>query len=218
MARAATAAAERLGPRAAPELRWLARLGARFPDDPMVLAPLFLNLVQLAPGEALFTGCGVLHSYLEGAAVELQTSSDNVVRAGLTDKHVDAGELLRLVLFEPTEPRVLMPRATAVAGVLAPEPPPPDLLLERLELGAARPGAAPSVELDRSSPNRGPEVLLCIAGEAVVEGWAEGEPQRELLRAGGSLLVTAAAERCRVSGEATVFRAGVVALGAPASG
>ncbi|HUP22532.1 MAG TPA: mannose-6-phosphate isomerase, class I [Thermoanaerobaculia bacterium] len=211
MARAATTAAERQGPDAAPEVRWVARLGSRFPDDVTVLAPLFLNLVHLAPGEALFTEAGVIHTYLEGAAVELQASSDNVVRAGLTNKHVDVTELLRLVRFEPIVPRILEPRATAVPGVFSLEPPPPDLSLERMETGSSRPGTAPVVELDRSSVDRGPEVLLCTAGETVVEGWAGsgGEPQRERLRAGESLLLTAAASRCRLTGEATVFRARV---------
>jgi mannose-6-phosphate isomerase len=210
LARAAIAAAQRSGPGAAPEIQWVARFGARFPDDPMVLAPLCLNLVTLAPGQALYTEAGVVHSYLEGAAVELQASSDNVVRAGLTTKHVDVAELLQLARLEPTEPRVLEPHATAARGALALEPAPPELSLERLELGSARPGAARFVELDRSSADRGPEILLCTDGDAVVEGWAQegAEPQRERLRAGESLLLTAAAKRCRVSGEATVFRAG----------
>jgi mannose-6-phosphate isomerase len=209
IARAATTSAARREPGTSAEMRWVARLGARFPDDAMVLAPLFLNLLQLAPGQGLFTAAGIVHSYLEGAAVELQASSDNVVRAGLTEKHVDVAELLRLARFEPTEPRPLESRATSAPGIFALAPAPDELTLERLELGSARPAAARDVDLDRSAPDRGAEVLLCTAGDASVEGWAEGcdEPQRERLRASESLLVTAAATRCRVSGTATVFRA-----------
>jgi mannose-6-phosphate isomerase len=175
----------------------------------MVLAPLLLDLVELAPGQALFTEAGIVHSYLEGAAVELQASSDNVVRAGITEKHVDAGELLRLVRLEPTTPRILEPRAAA-PGVFAFDAAWSGLFLERIELGAGRPGAANVVELDRANPRRGPEVLLCTAGAALVEGWPvdEVEAQSEPLRPSESLLVTAAASRCRLSGEATVFRAG----------
>jgi mannose-6-phosphate isomerase len=211
IARAATAAAERLGPSADPEVRRVAGLGARFPDDAMVVAPLVLNLVELAPGEALFTEAGIVHSYLEGAGVELQASSDNVVRAGLTDKHVDAEELLRLARFVPSAPLVLRSSPSAARGVFALRPQPPALALERLELSATRAEAAASVELDRDDDDRGPNVLLCTAGEATVEAWidAGGAPQRERLRAGESLLLTAAATRCRLSGEATVFRAGV---------
>ena len=175
----------------------------------MVLAPIFLNLVRLAPGQALFTEAGVVHSYLEGAAVELQASSDNLVRAGLTDKHVDTGELLRLVRFEPTEPRILEPRAAATPGVFELRPSPGELSLRRLELGSTRPGAAPAIELDLTPPERGAEVLVCTGGDAVVEAWIGAGSQREHLRASESVLLTAAATSCRISGEATLFQAAV---------
>jgi mannose-6-phosphate isomerase len=66
----------------------------------------FFNLLHLRPGEGLFQGAGLPHAYLEGQCVELMANSDNVLRAGLTPKHCDAPELLRLVRFEATEPRV----------------------------------------------------------------------------------------------------------------
>jgi mannose-6-phosphate isomerase len=87
------------------EAVWVCRLAERYPDDPSVVATLLLNLVHLAPGEALRLGPGNLHAYLYGAAVELMGPSDNVVRAGLTTKLVDVDELLRIVDTTPlTEP------------------------------------------------------------------------------------------------------------------
>ena len=214
LARAAHAAANHLGSGAPPEIRWISRLGARFPDDSMVLAPAFMNLVTLEPGQALYTGAGVVHSYLGGAAVELQASSDDVVRVGLTDKHVDAVELLRIAGCEPLEPRVLQPRANA-PGVLGFEPTPSGLLLERLELGLERQGGATVVELDRSHARRGPALLVCTAGEAMVEAWCGRDGARERLRPTESVLLTAAASRCRLTGAATVFRAGLTAPDQP---
>jgi mannose-6-phosphate isomerase len=84
-----------------PEAAWVARLAERYPDDPSVVATLLLNLVHLAPGEALRLGPGNLHAYLRGAAIELMGASDNVVRAGLTNKPVNVDELLRIVDTTP---------------------------------------------------------------------------------------------------------------------
>ncbi len=79
-------------------------LARQFPGDRGVLAPLYLHLLELEPGQALFTGPGVLHAYLEGVGLELMASSDNVVRGGLTDKHVDVAELLAILRFETQPP------------------------------------------------------------------------------------------------------------------
>jgi mannose-6-phosphate isomerase len=81
-----------------PSARWAVRLARSYPDDPAVIASLLLNYVELAPGEALYLGPGNLHAYLSGMGVEVMGSSDNVVRCGLTNKHVDVNELLATVV------------------------------------------------------------------------------------------------------------------------
>jgi mannose-6-phosphate isomerase len=83
-----------------PEARWVTELAARYPGDPSVVVTLLLNYVQLEPGEALQLGPGNLHAYLSGAGVELMGASDNVVRGGLTSKHVDVDLLLDVM--DPT--------------------------------------------------------------------------------------------------------------------
>ena len=83
-----------------PEARWATRLAARYPGDPSVVVTLLLNYVQLDPGEALQLGPGNLHAYLGGAGVELMGASDNVVRAGLTNKPIDIDTLLEVM--DPT--------------------------------------------------------------------------------------------------------------------
>ncbi|RYY90092.1 MAG: mannose-6-phosphate isomerase, class I [Chitinophagaceae bacterium] len=75
--------------------------------DPGLFSIYFFNLVRLQPGDGLFQPAGLPHAYLEGQCLELMANSDNVLRAGLTPKHRDVDELLRLVRFEATEPQVL---------------------------------------------------------------------------------------------------------------
>ena len=89
------------------EARTALELSERYPGDAGVLAALLLNRVVLQPGEALFLPAGNLHAYLSGAGVELMANSDNVLRGGLTSKHVDVAELLRVLDFTPRTPPVL---------------------------------------------------------------------------------------------------------------
>ncbi len=79
------------------------------PPDRGLLFVFLLSLIRLEPGQAIFLPAGVPHAYLHGAGVELMASSDNVLRAGLTPKHVDAAELLRVVRFEAGPPSILEP-------------------------------------------------------------------------------------------------------------
>lgn len=84
------------------------RLSRHYPGDPgIVVGGLLLNRVTLAPEEALFLPAGNLHAYLEGVGIELMGPSDNVLRAGLTQKHIDIDELLQVADFTPLpEPRM----------------------------------------------------------------------------------------------------------------
>lgn len=83
---------------------WIEKLLIRYPGDVGALAPLWMNLVEISPGEALYQAPGVLHAYLVGAGIEIMADSDNVVRAALTAKPRDVDELLRLVVAESGDP------------------------------------------------------------------------------------------------------------------
>jgi mannose-6-phosphate isomerase len=89
-------------------MRNFARL---YPDDPAVIAPLYLNVFCLEPGEAFFLKAGVLHAYIHGFGVELMADSDNVLRGGLTSKHIDIPELMKVLDFNPLKPRIMKPEA-----------------------------------------------------------------------------------------------------------
>lgn len=79
---------------------WVRELAQLHPGDPLALAPLLLNILPLAPGEAVHLPAGNLHAYLHGAGVEIMAASDNVLRGGLTPKHVDVDELVSVLRFE----------------------------------------------------------------------------------------------------------------------
>lgn len=99
---------------------WLASLALRHPEDPGAVAALLLNHVRLAPGEAMYLPAGNLHAYLRGVGLELMASSDNVMRGGLTPKHVDVAELCHILEFAPLLPAVLSGSLEAVGeGVRA---------------------------------------------------------------------------------------------------
>lgn len=144
--------------RADPALRPYAAIGHSFPGDAGVIAALLLNLFRLQPGEALFLAAGVPHAYLSGLGVELLANSDNVVRCGLTPKHVDVPELLRIVVFRSAVPDVLHPVPVPESDGEEVYPTPvDDFRLSRYVLG----GTAPTT---RQLPGSSPQILLCVEG------------------------------------------------------
>jgi mannose-6-phosphate isomerase len=147
-----------------PGYRLVGELAAAYPGDAGMLVALLLHHVTLAPGEAIFMPAGNLHSYLHGTAVEVMAASDNVLRGGLTGKHVDVPELLRVLRFEPLPEPVLRPVRVA-AGVVTWPVPVPDLALHRVRLGPELPRVALALP--------GPRIVLCLAGELRVEDGAE---------------------------------------------
>ncbi|MFE3797793.1 mannose-6-phosphate isomerase, class I [Nocardia tengchongensis] len=118
-----------------PEVRTALELAEAYPGDAGVLAALLLNRITLEPGEGLFLDAGNLHAYLRGVGVEIMANSDNVLRGGLTPKHVDVPELLRVLDFEPLDLPVI--EAERVSdSVFRYHTPAPEFGLSRFELAA----------------------------------------------------------------------------------
>ena len=88
-------------------------LTGTYPHDPSVLVALMLNRARLAPWEAIFVPAGTMHAYLRGTGVEVMGASDNVVRGGLTGKHVDLPVLVEIGDFQPADPTILTPQDEA---------------------------------------------------------------------------------------------------------
>jgi mannose-6-phosphate isomerase len=196
LARTASEAGRRAA--GAPRWAWVARLLERYPGDVGALSPLYLNVVTLAPGQALFLPAGELHAYLEGVALEVMANSDNVLRGGLTPKHVDVPELLATLVFEGHEPEVLRP-SEAGPGELTYRTPAREFELGFLEIAPDR--------LYRSDPGRGVEILLALSGTASLRA---GESEACLTR-GRSVFVPASLPSYRLEGEGRVVRARVPA-------
>ena len=138
------------------EAVWACRVAATHPGDPGVGVALLLNLVELAPGEAIFLPSGNLHAYLEGVGIEVMASSDNVLRGGLTPKHIDVDELLAVLDLRPGPAPVVHPVAD---GAIRRYPTPVEefeLLLVDLEDDPA------VVAGDR------PRIVLCLEGYAAL--------------------------------------------------
>ena len=136
------------------ERGWGLQLAAQYPGDVGLIGALLLNAVTLQPGEALCLPAGNLHAYLQGVGIELMASSDNVLRGGLTPKHVDVPELLRVLDF--SDGPVSIQRANDVGEYPTPAV---DFELSRLDLATGTP-----LTLTR----RGADILLCVGGELTV--------------------------------------------------
>jgi mannose-6-phosphate isomerase len=93
----------------AEEWKYTAYFAELYPGDPAIIAPLYLNLLTLNPAEAMNIPAGILHAYIHGFGVELMANSDNVLRGGLTPKHIDMDELTGILRFTPFKPEILTP-------------------------------------------------------------------------------------------------------------
>lgn len=175
------------------EYRTALELGERYPGDAGVLASLLLNRVTLRPGQALYLASGNLHAYLSGTGIEIMGNSDNVLRCGLTPKHVDVPELMRVLDFTPGPAAVLHGRVTPSRELVYPAPA-TEFRLARIDVGRAV----------REITHPGPQVLLVTAGEVTVTA----APGRTLhLGRGQSAWIAARDRDVRLSGSGTVFRA-----------
>lgn len=139
-------------------------LADHFPGDPGVLAALLMNRVSLRPGEAVFLPAGNLHAYLSGAGIEIMANSDNVLRGGLTAKHIDLDELLGVLDFSPGFPGVVHPEAGSV-GVWAYPTPATEFALWKLAPADDAAVAVPRDDLGRT--------LIVVDGSLVLS--ADGD-------------------------------------------
>jgi mannose-6-phosphate isomerase len=148
----------------ADEAKDVLELGERYPGDAGVLAALLLNRMHLTPGQAIFLPAGNLHTYLRGVAVEVMANSDNVLRGGLTPKHVDVPELLRILDFHPVAEPSLRPEMHCEGPELIYGVPTDEFAVSRLRIDGDYLGH----EIDAPVRHEGPQVLLCTDGEVTV--------------------------------------------------
>ena len=170
--------------------RTAVELDEHFPGDPSILAALLLNRFKLQPGEALSLGAGVMHAYLRGTGVEVMANSDNVLRGGLTRKHIDVDALLHVVRFEPTRVHALLPEGSD--GIYCY----PTTVAE-FEVWLIQPTSADAVDLPRSDAGR---ICLVTAGSFTL---LDDAGPLELTQ--GQSVFVGAGEHVHVSGHGKMF-------------
>jgi mannose-6-phosphate isomerase len=181
-----------------PEFEWMIKLADHYPEDIGVLSPFFLNLICLEPGQAIYLDAGELHAYLEGLGIELMANSDNVLRGGLTRKHVDVPELLRLLNFEGCDITLLTPEAS-VANELTYPCPAAEFVLSVITLKTG--------SVYESPAQRSVEILICTHGNLTI---TEHDSQIETdLPQGASVIIPASLTRYSLKGAGTCYKAGV---------
>jgi mannose-6-phosphate isomerase len=190
----------------AAEAQMVLELGERYPGDAGVLAALLLNRISLSPGQGIFLAAGNLHSYLHGVGMEVMANSDNVLRGGLTPKHVDVAELLRVLDFTPVldahvatrcdgaECHYQTPAAEFAASVIT---------LDGEHLGH---------EMDAPSHHDGPQILVCTQGSVTVRAKSASGETSEVQMDRGSAAWVAADDgpiRLQATHPSALFRATV---------
>lgn len=150
------------------EAKTLLELGERYPGDAGVLAAMLLNRITLQSGEGIYLPAGNLHAYLHGVGVEVMANSDNVLRGGLTPKHVDVPELLRVLDFTPASDPVILPRSIRGGAELIYDTPAPEFAVSVLQVNDDQIGH----EVDAPAVHEGPQVLLCTEGTVQVRAKA----------------------------------------------
>lgn len=148
----------------AAEAKSAIELGERYPSDAGVLAATLLNRISLAPGEGIYLPAGNLHAYLHGMGFEVMANSDNVLRGGLTPKHVDVPELMRVLDFTPTDDLVIRPKVASDGLELVYDTPAPEFAVSMLVLDGDR----LRHQVDAPAKHDGPQVLLCAEGSVQV--------------------------------------------------
>lgn len=178
-----------------PETVTVGELAGSYPGDPGIVLSLLLNRVRLARGEALYLPAGNIHAYLAGTGVELMAASDNVLRGGLTPKHIDVPELVSVLDFSPL-PVPYLPAEEAAPGVRVYRPDVPDFVLAVVQ---------PESDVAARVVLHGPAIAIATEGSFSLAG-AEGSARVER---GESVFVTPSEGALSVTGRGTLFVATV---------
>ena len=161
-----------------------------FPSDPGILAALLLNRSSLEPGQALALAPGVMHSYLRGCCIEVMANSDNVLRGGLTAKHIDVDALLHVVSFAPTPAEVLLPSGSDGTYIYPTS-------FEEFELWLLQPTDGSPLQVPRSDSGR-----ICLVASGSFELSGDGDPV--VLKPGKAVFI-GAEEAIVARGEGQLF-------------
>ena len=175
---------------------WILKLNEEFPNDIGVLFPLVLNLIKLKPTEGMFLQSRVLHSYLKGFAIELMANSDNVLRGGLTKKHIDIQELLKILDFQSFTPEILKPLSISTYESLY-KIPIEDFSLSKIVVNKN--------DCYKGIQGHNVEIMICINGDGKI---IDLKSQKTiLLPKGKSIIIPAIVKRYEIRGDLMIYKA-----------
>jgi len=181
-----------------PAFEWIIKLYKEYQEDIGVISPAFLNLICLKPDQAMFLFAGELHSYLDGLGIELMANSDNVLRGGLTPKHVDVPELTKVVNFEERNIKILQCQEENINECI---------YTSRAEEFILSVISVDSKKNYTSTAVRSAEILLCTDGQATITDFDNNE--NISLKKGKSVIVPASVRVYNIQGKAVFYKASV---------
>ncbi len=182
-----------------PAYQWVENLYTEYPGDTGVLAPLYLNVLRLEPGETVYLPACELHAYLSGSGLEIMANSDNVLRGGLTTKHIDRQELLNVLSFKPSTPELNSKKETAGFESFF-ESPAEEFVLSVIEI-------PDTSSVYKKDGQKSVEIILCTDGNAVITDEPEGHSLP--VKKGTSILIPAEVSSYNIKGKATIYKASV---------
>ena len=189
---------ERAADSNADRYKWIVELNHQYPGDIGVVAPLFLNLFHLRAGQAVYLGAGLVHAYLRGFGIELMSNSDNVLRGGLSVRHIDIPEFVKILQYNESSVDPITP-IEVEKGTDVYMTPTSDFCLSRIRLKKGLQYV--------SSQKRAVEILICIDGAAVLH---YGDlPDEIVIHKGDSFLIPATGPAYSIEGEGLLFKATV---------
>ncbi|NQT65646.1 MAG: mannose-6-phosphate isomerase, class I, partial [FCB group bacterium] len=172
--------------------RWIVKLAAIYPKDMGVFSPLFLNVIKLKPGEALFIEAGVLHTYLSGCGVEIMANSDNVLRGGLTPKKVDIPGLIKILKFDNDGLKKIQPKFNK--GEYIYQTSAAEFQLSKIIVKDNEPFVRSNI--------LSAEIILCAEGTGLIT-WSDSSHE---LKQGESVFIPFAISEYSIEGSTELFR------------
>ena len=164
--------------------------------DRGIFSVYFFNLLHIQSGEGVFQDAGVPHAYLEGQNVEIMANSDNVLRGGLTNKHIDVKELMKHIRFEETIPNIIRPQKINEGENLY-RTGAPDFKLSSFSL---QKGKSSSFESATG------EIVLVINGEVLI---TTGRGELELRQGEAAFIINHQSVKLSANSKTYLFRASV---------
>ena len=181
-----------------PAYKWMIDLHKEYPSDIGVFSPILLNLICLEPGQAMFLPAGELHAYLDGVGIELMANSDNVLRGGLTPKHIDMPELLNVLNFEEREVNIVETKQINECECVY-ESHAEEFILSIIDVKEGI--------IYNSPAHRSIEILLCTNGKATITD--PGKNDRVVIDRGKSIIIPAVVKKYSIQGNAAFYKAAV---------